>query len=99
MIAGGKPLPDTLDTLLRGLEAQSPEWRGSILLLDADGGHLRHGAAPSLPVEYVKAIDGAAIAAFDARFKLESILPAPAEKCSEERCSLPKNHPGLHLLK
>jgi PAS domain S-box-containing protein len=61
MIAGGKPLPDTLDTLLRGLETQSPELRVSILLLDADGVHLRHGAAPSLPMEYVKAIDGAAI--------------------------------------
>ena len=61
MIAGGKPLKDTLDTLLRGLEAQAPELRVSILLLDADGTHLRHGAAPSLPAEYVEAIDGAAI--------------------------------------
>ena len=61
MIAGGKPLPDTLNHLLRGLEAQSPEMLASILMLDADGAHLRHGAAPSLPAEYLKAIDGAAI--------------------------------------
>ena len=61
MIAGGKPLKDTLDTLLRGLEAQSRELQVSILLLDADGAHLRHGAAPSLPAEYINAIDGAAI--------------------------------------
>ena len=33
----------------------------SILLLDADGIHLRHGAAPSLPPEYCDAIDGVTI--------------------------------------
>jgi PAS domain S-box-containing protein len=33
----------------------------SILLLDLDGVHIRHCAAPSLPAEYLKAIDGAAI--------------------------------------
>jgi len=33
----------------------------SVLLLDSDGVTLRHGAAPGLPAEYVKAIDGAKI--------------------------------------
>ena len=33
----------------------------SILLLDRDGQHLRHGAAPSLPEAYNRAIDGIAI--------------------------------------
>ncbi len=61
MIASGKPLKDTLDTLLRGIEAQTRELRASILLLDPDGLHLRHGAAPSLPAEYVNAIDGVAV--------------------------------------
>jgi nitrogen fixation negative regulator NifL len=61
MIAGGKPLLETLDALLRGIEAQSPEMVASILLLDEDGTHLRHGVAPSLPAEYVQAIDGTAI--------------------------------------
>ena len=61
MIAGGKPLVDTLEFLLRGLEAQSPGMRASILLLDTDGLHLRHGAAPSLPQEFLKAIEGAVI--------------------------------------
>ena len=61
MIAGGKPLKDTLEVLLRGIEAQSPEMQVSILLLDADDVHLRHGGAPSLPEAYVKAIDGVAI--------------------------------------
>src|SRR5438552_3873767 len=31
------------------------------LLLDADGVHLRHGAAPSLPESYNRAVDGIAI--------------------------------------
>jgi GAF domain-containing protein len=34
---------------------------GSVLLLSDDGNHIRHGAAPSLPEQYVKAIDGAPI--------------------------------------
>lgn len=33
----------------------------SVLLLDADGVHLRHGAGPSLPAAYNLAIDGVAI--------------------------------------
>src|SRR5918997_3073930 len=33
----------------------------SVLLLSEDGEHVRHGAAPSLPPEYVKAIDGSPI--------------------------------------
>lgn len=33
----------------------------SILLLDADGVHIRHGAAPSLPEQFVQAVDGAPI--------------------------------------
>ncbi len=61
MIATGAALAGTLDKLLRVIEAQAPEMLCSILLLDADGLHLRHGAAPSLPKEYLQAIDGGAI--------------------------------------
>ena len=61
MIAGGKPVKEILEVLLRGIEAQSPDMLCSVLLLSADGLHLRHGAAPSLPEEYTRAIDGAAI--------------------------------------
>ena len=35
--------------------------RCSVLLLDDDGAHVRHGAAPSLPEGYVRAIDGSSI--------------------------------------
>ena len=61
MVASGAALADTLDTLVRGFEAQLPGVRASVLLLDPDGIHLRHGAAPSLPQVYTAAIDGIAI--------------------------------------
>ncbi len=61
LIAGGAPLPETLAELLRVVEAQHPEMLCSVLLLDRDGTHLRHGAAPSLPADYLRAIDGLAI--------------------------------------
>jgi len=61
MIASGQPMTETLDALLRMIEAQFPDLLCSVLLLDADGVRLRHCAAPSLPVEYLKAIDGLAI--------------------------------------
>ena len=61
---GDSPLEVTLNALLGIVESTSRTGMlGSILLLDADGKHLRHGAAPSLPAEYMKAIDGAEIGA------------------------------------
>ena len=63
MIAVGGPLAETFATLLRLIEAQSPEMLCSLLLLDPDGVHLRHGAATSLPDAYMRAIDGVAIGA------------------------------------
>ena len=54
----GRPLPEILDTIARNIEALSPGALCSILLLDEDGLHLRHGAAPSLPQEYNRAIEG-----------------------------------------
>ena len=61
LIASGAPLPEILDTIVRVIEDQAPGLIGSILLLDNDGKHLRHGAAPSLPAVYTAAIDGVAI--------------------------------------
>jgi PAS domain S-box-containing protein len=58
MVAMGEALNATLETLLRVVEAQAPEMLCSVLLLDADGVHVRHGAAPSLPAEFSRAIDG-----------------------------------------
>ena len=56
---GDSPLEQTLGELIKIVESASKtEVLGSILLLDLDGKHLRHGAAPSLPREYMQAIDG-----------------------------------------
>ena len=62
LITQAAPLPTVLDKLVRVAEGQSTEGMlASILLLDRDGRHLRHGAAPSLPAAYNEAIDGVAI--------------------------------------
>lgn len=59
---GDSPLERTLGELIKIVETASrTQVLGSILLLDLDGKHLRHGAAPSLPVEYREAIDGVEI--------------------------------------
>ncbi len=63
MIAQGAPLVPTLETLCRVIEAQCPEMLCSILLLDEEGTRLHHAAAPSLPAEYTKAINGVNIGA------------------------------------
>jgi PAS domain S-box-containing protein len=61
MIAKGDALPSILDALCRVVEQQSSDVLSSFLLLDANGTHLRHGAAPRLPNSYIEAIDGVAI--------------------------------------
>jgi GAF domain-containing protein len=62
LVARGAPLAEVLDLLARQIEEQSVSGaRASVLLVDEDGHHLVHGAAPSLPDEYNKAIDGVAI--------------------------------------
>jgi len=59
---GESPLEHTLEELLKIVESTSKTGvLGSILLLDEDGKHLRHGAAPSLPAPYTEAINGAEI--------------------------------------
>ncbi len=58
LIALGAPLREILDTLVRSIESQSDGMLASILLLDADGVHVRCGAAPSLPESFIRAIDG-----------------------------------------
>jgi diguanylate cyclase (GGDEF)-like protein/PAS domain S-box-containing protein len=61
MIATNAPLEDVLGCLMLLVEAQLAGIFGSVLLLDSDGQHLRHGAAPNLAGDYVAAIDGARI--------------------------------------
>jgi PAS domain S-box-containing protein len=61
MIARDAPLQEILEKLVRVVEAQFVGLLCSVLLLDEDGQHLRHGAAPSLPGPYTQAIDGLCI--------------------------------------
>ena len=61
MIATNAPLEDILGSVAHLIESESNGMVCSILLLDEDGLHIRHGAAPSLPDSYTKRIDGLAI--------------------------------------
>lgn len=60
-LAANAPLSEILERLVLLIEEQSPGMLCSVLLLTEDGEHVRHGAAPSLPPEYVAAIDGSGI--------------------------------------
>jgi signal transduction histidine kinase/putative methionine-R-sulfoxide reductase with GAF domain len=61
MIAADAPLVDVLTSLVLLMEGQAEGLRCSILLLNRDGRHVRHGAAPNLAEAYVKAVNGAPI--------------------------------------
>ena len=61
LISSEASLHEVLDGLALGLEEQVPGAMCSILLLDQDGVHLRHGAAPSLPDAYNRLVDGITI--------------------------------------
>jgi PAS domain S-box-containing protein len=58
LIARGAPLPKILDLLLDVIQAQCPTMLCSILLLDPDGIHVRHGAARDLPEAFIRRVDG-----------------------------------------
>src|SRR5579864_1131614 len=61
MIASNATLEETLTSLVLLIESQFEGMLCSIVLLDDDGQHIHHLAAPSLPVSYRKAIDGITI--------------------------------------
>lgn len=54
-------LKSVLDHIVSGIEKQTDNLKGSILLLDNVGKSLSHGAAPNLPQPYSEAIDGMSI--------------------------------------
>ncbi|MGA7685580.1 MAG: ATP-binding protein [Terriglobales bacterium] len=58
MIIGQNPLVRTLEALCREIEKQQAGMLCSVLLLDPDGVTLRSTAAPSLPEEYSRSVDG-----------------------------------------
>src|SRR5205823_2495024 len=59
LLATGASLADVLSALVRTIEEQAPGMLCSVLCLD--GERLRHGAAPSLPEDYSRAVDGLTI--------------------------------------
>jgi PAS domain S-box-containing protein len=84
-LARGATLCEVLRTLTRTAEECFPDMRCSVLLLE--GRQLRHGAAPSLPEFYCKAVDGmeigptrgscGAAAALGKRVVVEDVLVHP----------------------
>lgn len=61
LLARGESLAVLLNHLTSSYEAIYPGILCSVLLLSQDGRHLEHGAAPSLPEAYSKAIEGSPI--------------------------------------
>lgn len=57
-VALGGALPDILSRVAEWVERISPGSLCSVLLLDETRTRVRHGAAPSLPMAYVRLIDG-----------------------------------------
>ena len=85
-LARGAPLCAVLETLTKRAEECFPDLRCSVLLLD-EARRLRHGAAPSLPEPYKRAVDGmeigpdrgscGAAAALGVRVVVEDVLAHP----------------------
>ncbi len=60
-IAAGRPLAEVLEEIVLLIERQGTGMLCSILLVDAEAGRIRHGAAPHLPPALIEGIDGALI--------------------------------------
>ncbi|KPJ94005.1 MAG: hypothetical protein AMJ53_06105, partial [Gammaproteobacteria bacterium SG8_11] len=58
LLAMGAPIEEILNRLVINAEETNPQMLCSVLLVDDKRTHLKHGAAPSLPDFYNKAIDG-----------------------------------------
>jgi len=58
-VVSGMPLAEVLEHVIHRVENRSEQpMRASVLLVDASGKRLVHGAAPSLPEEYNRIVDG-----------------------------------------
>lgn len=88
LLASGAEPSRVLDALVTGLEELMPGSLCSILLVDAEGRCLLHGAAPQLPVEYTRAVHGIEIGPMagscgSAAFHRETVVVA--DIASDER--------------
>jgi PAS domain S-box-containing protein len=101
MIATGAPLPDVLALLVHVVEDHCEGVRCSVLLVDEDGARVRVGAAPNLPQEYVKRVDGHPIhagASQEAALKAGRALIVPDLHTNPEFELLAKHVVGSGLL-
>ena len=57
-LTSGKTLAQVLELIAQSVETDNPAALCSIMLMDDEGRHLLHGAAPSLPDYFCQAIDG-----------------------------------------
>ena len=77
LIAGGAPVRESIEAILRLIESSAPDSLCSMLM--SQGGQLRQAIAPSLPPEFVRATDGLRIAegvgaCGTAAFRRESVI-------------------------
>jgi PAS domain S-box-containing protein len=101
-LARGGSLETILTELVEGHEHLHPGTMGSVLLCDAEGAHLLHGAAPSLPPEYSKAVHGAPIgpeagSCGTAAFRGETVIVADIE--TDPLWAAIKHHALAHGLR
>jgi hypothetical protein len=83
-IASGAPLATVLDVLVRGVEAQSCDgMMCTVLVFDEAAQCLRHGAAPSMPAEYNRIVDGIGIGRVSAH--VEALLTSVNRVCDRYR--------------
>ncbi|MBV9472558.1 MAG: EAL domain-containing protein [Solirubrobacterales bacterium] len=61
LIAQGAPLKEVLMELIAGIERHDPSVAACVVLLDQESSTLHPGAGPSLPPDYLAAIDGVVI--------------------------------------
>jgi diguanylate cyclase (GGDEF)-like protein len=61
LIAGAAPLRDVLTEVLESIERHDPSIKASVLMLDPASSALHSGVGPSLPPDYLAAIDGVVI--------------------------------------
>jgi two-component system sensor histidine kinase/response regulator len=61
MIASGAPLRSVLEAIAHEVEALVPGTYASVLVADPKGATLRHLAAPSLPADFTRQVDGLTI--------------------------------------
>ena len=88
MVAAGSSMSDILEAICRLVEAAASGCYCSVVLVDASGTRLEHGAAPSLPASFINSIIGRPV---NARFGSlrDGDLPERTSHCCRPRAGDP----------